>query len=49
MRNPNKPTPVIDEHPKGRKGIEEMIERMLNTDEEGNPEDEDKHEKKITA
>lgn len=39
MRNPNKQIRDIDERPKGREGIAEMIERMLKTDEDGNPED----------
>ena len=50
MRNPNKPIPVIDDRPKGRKDIEEMINRMMNTDEDGYPENkDDKDNKKITA
>lgn len=47
MRNPNKPIRDIDERPKGRKGIAEMIDRMLKTDEDGDPED--KKNDKITA
>lgn len=47
MRNPNKPIPVIDERPKGRDGIAEMIERMLNTDEDGNPENDTEKHKEI--
>jgi hypothetical protein len=49
MRNPNKPIPVIDERPKGRKGIAEMIDRMLKTDEDGNPENKEDEHKKIIA
>lgn len=46
MRNPNKPIPVIDDRPKSRKEIEEMINRLMNTDEDGYPESkEDKDNK----
>lgn len=49
MRNPNKPMPVIDDRPKGRKGIAEMINRMKNTDEDGYPENKEDKDDKITA
>ncbi|MBR1763854.1 MAG: hypothetical protein IJ746_00485 [Ruminococcus sp.] len=44
MRNPNRPIADIDDRPKSREEIAEMIERMLKTDEDGNPEKTDKKE-----
>jgi hypothetical protein len=38
MPNPNKAVKNIDERPKSREEIAAMIERMLITDEDGNPE-----------
>lgn len=38
MVHQNKKIRVIDETPKGRKGISEMIERMMKTRENGEPE-----------
>ena len=38
MRNPNKPIKVIDERPKSRDEIAEMIAYMFRNDEDGYPE-----------
>lgn len=35
MQNQNKNVKSLDEQPKGRKGIKEMIDRMFETDEDG--------------
>lgn len=48
MRNPNKPIKAMDDRPKSRKEIENMIERMMKTDEDGYPENPD-DDKKATA
>lgn len=46
MLNPNRPIKNIDDRPKSRDEIATMIEHMLNTDEDGNPE-KDKSDKEI--
>jgi hypothetical protein len=38
MRNPNKPIKIIDDQPKSKDEVAEMIKQMFNTDEDGNPE-----------
>lgn len=38
MPNPNKRIPDMDDRPKSWAEIKEMVERMLETDEDGNPE-----------
>ncbi len=50
MLNPNKKPHIIDDRPKGRQGIAEMIDRMMNTKENGEPEiKENINESKTTA
>ncbi len=49
MRNPNKPILEIDERPKGREGIVEMLDRMFSTDEDGNPENKKEEKNKIAV
>lgn len=38
MRNPNKKIKPLDDRPKTRSEIANMINDMMNTDEDGNPE-----------
>lgn len=40
MRNPDKPIAVIDDRPKSRDEITEMVNSMFKTDENGFPEKE---------
>lgn len=40
MENQNKKILDIDDRPKGRKGIEEMLQRLANTNEDGEAEKE---------
>lgn len=49
MRNPNKPIPVIDDRPKTMEEVKCMIDKLMSTDEDGNPEDIDKHSDKGIA
>jgi len=44
MRNTDRPVKDIDDRPKSREEIAKMIERMLKTDEDGNPEKSDEKE-----
>ncbi len=37
MQNQSKQVKPLDEQPKGRKGIKEMIDRMFETDDDGQP------------
>lgn len=48
MQNQNRKIRNIDERPKGKSGIKEMLDRMFKTDENGNPE-ENVSEEKETA
>ena len=45
MRNPDKPVRNIDDTPKSKNEIAEMISRMMETDENGYPEKEDTSKK----
>lgn len=45
MRNPDKPIHNIDETPKSKSEIAEMINAMMKTDENGYPEKDDKSKK----
>ncbi len=38
MLNPNRPIKTIDDRPKSKEEIAQMIEHMFSTDEDGNPE-----------
>ncbi len=49
MRNQNKTIPVIDERPKGREGIAEMINRMFSADESDDTEEKADKQQKATA
>lgn len=49
MRNPNKPLPKIDDTPKTKAEIAEMIERMMSTDENGYSNDKSEEKSKNIA
>lgn len=49
MRNLNKPIPKIDDRPKSIDEVKGMLDRLMSTDEDGNPEDSDKNSNKVIA